>query len=200
MEPNFKAHLFRQLGFLWRSCKAYDEGHVDEAIRIATVIRVLIHDTPASTSLLKHLGAENILLSSTVVTQTDIQPVFMSAMGRLRITSTESIWKPVTDAESLQIQLTAPDWWGQVVYIYGQVHATRKSLVLGAANKDGGAHVDTKLNKEYEALVLGGVRGWFHYSPANDGHFQPVMNEHFLYIRQMGFEVLNSPELLALSA
>jgi len=26
------------------------------------------------------------------------------------------------------------------------------------------------------------------------------MNEHFLYIRQMGFELLNSPELLALSA
>jgi hypothetical protein len=27
-----------------------------------------------------------------------------------------------------------------------------------------------------------------------------TMNEHFLYIRQMGFELLNSPELLALSA
>ena len=82
MEPDFKAHLFRQLGFLWRSCQAYDEGHIDEAVRIATVIRVLIHDTQASTSLLKHLDAENILLSSTVVTHTDIKPVFMSAMGR----------------------------------------------------------------------------------------------------------------------
>jgi hypothetical protein len=32
MEPDFKAHLFRQLGFLWRSCQAYDEGHIDEAV------------------------------------------------------------------------------------------------------------------------------------------------------------------------
>jgi hypothetical protein len=176
MEPDFKAHLFRQLGFLWRSCQAYDEGHIDEAVRIATVIRVLIHDTQASTSLLKHLDAENILLSSTVVTHTDIKPVFMSAMGRTRITSTETTRKPNTDPTALQIQLTVPEWWGQVVYIYGQVQATRKSLVLGAANKDGGAHVDTKLNKEYEALMLGGVRGWFHYSPTSDDHFQPVMN------------------------
>jgi hypothetical protein len=97
MEPDFKAHLFRQLGFLWRSCQAYDEGYIDEAVRIATVIRVLIHDTQASTSLLKHLDAENILLSSTVVSHTDIKPVFMSAMGRTRMTSTETTRKPNTD-------------------------------------------------------------------------------------------------------
>jgi len=49
-------------------------------------------------------------------------------------------------------------------------------------------------------LMLGGIRGWFYYSPTSDDHFQPVMNEHFLYIQQMGLEILNSPELLALSA
>jgi hypothetical protein len=143
---------------------------------------------------------QDILLSSTVVTHTDIKPVFMTAMGRLRITSTEATRKANTDPTALQIQLTVPEWWSQVVYVYGPVEATRKSLVLGAANKDGGAHVDTKLTKEYESLMMGGLRGWFHYSPTSDGRFQPAMNEHFLYIRQMGFELLNSPELLALTA
>jgi hypothetical protein len=199
MEADLRAHLLRQLGFLWRSCRSYDEGHLEEALRIATVIRVLIHDTPASTSLLKHLGAQNTLLSSTVSSHTDAMPVWMSGMGRLRITATESARIPNLDPAALQVQMPAREWWGQVVYIYGQVRATRKSLVLGAANKDGGAHVDTKLNKEYEALMLGGLHGWFHYSPKNDGTFQPVMNEHFLYLRQMGFELLNSPDLLALS-
>lgn len=66
MSIDFKAHLSRQLTFLWRSCEAYDEGHTDEAVRIASVIRVLIHDTPKSTSLLNHLGALGISLSSTV--------------------------------------------------------------------------------------------------------------------------------------
>lgn len=119
MKVDFKRQLERQLGFLWRSCQAYDAGHIDEAVRIATVIRVLIHDTQASTSLLKHLDAQNILLSSTVVTHTDIKPVFMSAMGRTRITSTETTRKPNTDPTALQIQLPVPEWWGQVVYIYG---------------------------------------------------------------------------------
>jgi hypothetical protein len=123
----------------------------------------------------------------------------MSGMGRLRITAAESTRIPNLDPAALQVQMPAQEWWGQVVYIHGQVRATRKSLVLGAANKDGGAHVDTKLNKEYVALMLGGLHGWFHYSPKNDGTFQPVMNEHFLYLRQMGFELLNSPNLLALN-
>ena len=44
-----------------------------------------------------------------------------------------------------------------------------------------------------------GQRGWFHYSPNSDQNFQPIMDAHLVYIRQMGFELLNSPELLALA-
>ena len=199
VKVDFNAHLFRQLGFLWRSCAAYDQGYVDEAVRIATVIRVLIHDTPQSTSLLKNLNALHILLSSTVVTDPHIKPVFMTSMGRLRATGTETTRTANTDPTALKIQIAVAEWWNQVVYIYGSVHATRKQLVLGAANKDGGAHVDSGLTKEYEALLMTGQRGWFYYSPTSDDHFEPVKNEHLLYIRQMGFELLNSPELLALA-
>lgn len=194
---DFRAHLERQLSFLWRSCDAYDHGHIDEAVRIATVIRVLLHDTPSSTSLLKHLDALHILLSSSV-SPPHPRAVFMVGMGSMKTNNTGTKRVLNTDLSSLQ-PMTITDWWSEVVYIYGSVHATRKSLVLGAANKDGGAHVDPKLNSEYEALMLTGLRGWFHYSPNNDGRFEPVMNEHLLYIRQMGFELLNSPDLLALA-
>jgi hypothetical protein len=50
---DFRAHLKRQLGYLERSCASYDSGYKDEAIRIATIIRVLMHNTGATTSLLK---------------------------------------------------------------------------------------------------------------------------------------------------
>lgn len=49
------------MGFLRRSCAAFDEGDYDEAIRIALTIRVLVHNTAQSTSLLTHLGIQGTL-------------------------------------------------------------------------------------------------------------------------------------------
>jgi hypothetical protein len=54
---DFTGQLQRQLGFMENSARAYDAGHRDEAIRLATSLRVLFHQTPKSTSLLRHLGA-----------------------------------------------------------------------------------------------------------------------------------------------
>lgn len=61
-----KTHLMRQLGFIRRSCDSYDSGFHDEAIRIAQTIRVLLHDTTASTSLLSLMQQKmNIKLLTT---------------------------------------------------------------------------------------------------------------------------------------
>jgi len=57
--------LRRQLGYLERSAARYDSGQLDEGIRIATTIRVLVHDTRNSTSLLSHLGAKSIAFATT---------------------------------------------------------------------------------------------------------------------------------------
>jgi hypothetical protein len=201
MTIDFKAQLFKQLGFLWRSCAAYDQGHTDEAVRIATVIRILIHDTHKSTSLLNHMTALKINLASTVSSSDHSRSVFLSGMGRMTMTSTKSTWAAATDCSAIDKQIPVQDWWNQVVYILGKVHATRKSLVLAAANKDGGAHVDSSLTLEYETLIHTGELGWFHYPPSGEGGtFQPVMDTHLIYIRQMGFEILNSPELLSLAS
>ncbi len=47
--------LEKQLKFIRRSCDSFDIGHQDEASRLAVFIRILVHDTPALTSLLQHL-------------------------------------------------------------------------------------------------------------------------------------------------
>ncbi|MFP3702034.1 hypothetical protein SB758_41815, partial [Burkholderia sp. SIMBA_013] len=47
--------LSEQLGFLKRSALAFDEGEASEAKRVAVSLRVLLHDTPASESLLKQM-------------------------------------------------------------------------------------------------------------------------------------------------
>ena len=62
-----REQLSRQLSFLERSASAFDAGHRDEAIRIATTVRVMIHETQKSACLLTLLRARNsIKLVSTV--------------------------------------------------------------------------------------------------------------------------------------
>src|SRR5215212_4213829 len=56
----FRDQLKRNVGFIRRSCELYDQGHKEEAIRIATALRVLLHDTRRSVSLLKHLKVKGI--------------------------------------------------------------------------------------------------------------------------------------------
>ncbi len=59
--------LRRQIGFMQRSADMYDNGYDDESIRIATAIRVLVHDTRSSTSLFTMLGVKaSLTLLSTV--------------------------------------------------------------------------------------------------------------------------------------
>jgi hypothetical protein len=53
--------LRQQLGFLERSADLFDGGAEDEAIRLAQIIRVLLHDTSASHSLLGQLGVKETI-------------------------------------------------------------------------------------------------------------------------------------------
>lgn len=54
-------HLREQLQFLHASANAFDYGFEGEAKRLATTIRVLVHDTRSSTSLLKQLNLKHPL-------------------------------------------------------------------------------------------------------------------------------------------
>jgi hypothetical protein len=128
----------------------------------------------------------------------------LSGMGRLTITTgpaASATWKASTSSDSIKTERPVSEWWNQIVYILGKARCSRKDLVLAAANKDGGAHVDAALTADYETLMTSGERGFFHYSPTGEmGTFQPIMDAHLVYIRQMGHELLNSPDLLALTA
>jgi len=53
--------LVRQFKYLDNSAYLFDEGDHDEANRLATTLRVLLHDTNSSVSLLKQLGIKDAL-------------------------------------------------------------------------------------------------------------------------------------------
>lgn len=53
---DLQRHLNEQLGFLERSTASFDQGYEDEAKRLAVTLRVLLHETAQSHSLLGQLG------------------------------------------------------------------------------------------------------------------------------------------------
>jgi hypothetical protein len=197
---NFKFQLKRQLGFLQRSCAAYDQGHHDDAIRIGTIIRVLLHDTASSTSLLTHMRSKSILLLSTVDSDAVGPGVFYFlglGMGKTAPDG-KSFYTPKYGDGPFSRFVTFDQWWNQVVFVNSSVSITRRHIVLGAANKDGGAHVDMKLSEEYAALM---ALAMTKLPPPLQGLVPPVspVNVELVSLRQMGHELLNSPQLLNLA-
>ncbi len=195
---NFKEHLEKQIGFLERSCAAFDAGAEDEAIRIATVIRVLIHQTKSSTSLLKHLNATTINLMSTCE-GAGPNTVMCMGMGVVGIHGDgRTTYKPnlgdVPYIEFVQVS----KWWDAVTFVSGETRLSRRNIVLSAANKDGGAHVDHALDAAYAELTTAGFAGSVYHSSAESSKETKLEGSHLVALRQMAYELLHSPQLLEL--
>lgn len=131
----FKEQLSRQLGFIERSCAAFDAGHEDEAVRVATTLRVLVHDTKKQTSLLGHLKAKTIRLLTTASTR-QLDPNIVAYEGFLGLGG--SGLRPKLGGGSTTEFLLVDDWWRQTVLVERRTHYPRSIAVLGAAEKDGG--------------------------------------------------------------
>lgn len=55
-------------------------------------------------------------------------------------------------------ELSIEDWWKkETVFVHAGTNHSRRKIVLSAANKDGGAHVDSELEEYYEFLCAGQV-------------------------------------------
>ncbi len=198
---DFHSQLADQLAFIEASCERYDQGHVREGVRIATSLRVLFHQTTRSTSLLSHLRATNIELLSTCGIAKPGQQ-FFPAMTDILVDPASKRMEYVPKLQvSYERSVPFNTWWfREVVYLSksDDLKITRKDLVLGAANKDGGAHVDVALEPQYEQVLAG--LGWsMRISPDNESSQSvPCRHDHLAALRQMRYEVLNSPQLARL--
>jgi hypothetical protein len=198
---DFRAQLRRQLGLLEDSCRLYDEGRQDEAIRIATAIRVLLHQTNNSTSLLTHLNSTTInLLSTTNDLSKDSTATV--GLGKIHIENVgDARFLPMLGGGTVRNFVPISEWWNQVVYVLNpQTKLSRRKIVLSAANQDGGAHVDTALGADYEALARDGALAHIEFTFRTKSWRIDLSNAHLVSLRQMAYELLNSPELRALAA
>ncbi len=90
-------------------------------------------------------------------------------------------------------------WWCKetIIRLRADASLNRRDLILDAANKDGGAHVAATLPPIYDKTRLGAgmeVEIDFRTDPVR----VPFENVHFASLRQIAYEVLNSPALIGL--
>lgn len=197
-QDDLEARLKEQIKFLKNSCKSYDEGFDGEGKRLATCIRVLVHDTSKSTSLLQLLKKKDIFFCDTATDYNpqNILPHFGLCQSRLEIKSVHSgtgSFVPCLDS-CLEIhgvrKIKFNDWWEKIVIKDSKSNLfTRKKLVLQVSNKDGGAHVDPELDSDYAALSRFNSAGWNVIN--GDLKVEPFKNGPELpSIRQIAYEIL----------
>jgi len=155
--------LKEQYGFLKRSIASAIRGNLDEALRIATTLRVLVHETAASKPLLKQVVPNYLQITildipAAPLSKAGAQRVFYIGVA-VQMNSVTGV-RPAVDLTNPppgQKLVVLGSWWNRELLIFtdkGQRFVfTRKQLILTLANKEGGAHVDTSLPPGYEKFV-----------------------------------------------
>ena len=194
-EDELKDQLKDQIDFLVKSSKAYDEGLTSEAKRLATVIRILLHDTQNSTSLLTLFLKKDMLFYDTSLDYGQNKLLLTPGLLMLKMGSSGGEYVPPLGngppTRYCRGKIPFTQWWNKIVLIDNKGNKlTRKDLVLTVCNKDGGAHVDPKLDEAYYALSRSNSLGWKYIKNGVKKDF--ANRPELASIRQISYEVLKS--------
>lgn len=145
--------LAEQITFMLRSAELYDSGELAEGKRLATSIRILVHDTKNSKSLLGQLGLKKISFWSIRNFRPEILGFTYSGLTLLQKDSINAPWRYVPAFDGIRMSIRKklfPDWWNETVVIDNKKRAfCRRKIVLSVANTDGGAHVDPDIDEAF---------------------------------------------------
>lgn len=189
---DLQQHLVEQIQFLKASCDAYDNGFDAEAKRIATVVRVLVHDTASSHSLLGQLSMKvGYFFDSAPPLQNEN---LLSQSPLLMIGTGKDTYLAPLDSGPTFAHRGRPfsGWWDDPIFKDHQGRElSRRELILTAANQDGGAHIDPALNEAYAELAKNNSLGW---TIDDGGNQRPMSGAVKAAIRQIGHEMLRTLE------
>lgn len=188
-EADLYQHLKEQIQFLIKSCSEYDSGRLHEAKRISVIIRILLHDTKKSTSLLKNLNKKNILF---VDTATNIIPNNMlshNGLISMKIINGIMDYIPRLGMHISFNKISFDDWWDKLILkSTNNKRLNRRGIVLNLSDTDGGAHIDTKLKNDYAEFSRGNALGWVNL--INGVEYKPNTDPILASVRQIGYELL----------
>ena len=202
--------LNEQLAFLKSSAGAYDRGLEAEAKRLAVAIRVLVHDTGQSHSLLTQLGIKERLRwknTALEINEGNLAPTNGLAIAQVTAGgASPARVRYVPALEMFSQQRSSPPtlfdaWWNEDVTKDGRGNRfSRRDFVLTVANKEGGAHVDPSLNEAYRHIVEENSLGMtvFEGPPSSADRLLSGRaaegNAALASVRQVAFEVITTIE------
>lgn len=205
---NLFLDLEEQIAFLTSSSNAYDQGMHIEAKRLAVTMRVLLHDTGASRSLLGQIGVKDRLRWTCAgsVDPEDLAPsnaLTWFAFGHNGDGTAFGRHIPVREdyiRENVS-WLWFDEWWQTPVIKDSHREVfSRADLIKILANKDGGAHID-ELQNRVRRLAHEGSLGWAvatspdPSAPAHTLEFELVsMNPILAAVRTIATEVIMTLE------
>lgn len=152
-KDELKQKLDIQLRLLTNRCDSYyEDGEFVEAYSTATIVRVLVHDTSKSTSLLNQIGIKETTRYLDSRTHDNLY-----VMGTMNGYSglhprTRCPFQQYSEKHRFEFD----EWWeGQKFKIVG-IPFTRKELVDALANKEGGAHIDENPHPKLDEIKRSG--------------------------------------------
>lgn len=157
-KENVLTKLKEQMHFLRTSLTVfYDRGDFAESVRIATIIRVLVHETGVSKPLLKQAQPDGLDLP--ILDHAGERPGEKSILRfAVSIRMGPTLASAVDLGSSHHLLSTVGAWWNAEVFTFRtrlgrQLVYSRKKVVLILANTEGGAHVDPDEDLDYARLL-----------------------------------------------
>jgi hypothetical protein len=185
-EAELKAHLREQIDLLKTSAAAYDDGMTGEAKRLALTIRVLLHETKGSKSLLKQLKMDDLKFMSTATPYNKNHLGTHMGLLSIQLDGSGMKYVPHLGVHPHSREMTFGEWWNEIADKVRNL-LSRKEPILMAANEDGGGHIDPALDQVYDRLVRENSLSWF-VGTINTA--EPMGDPTKATIRQIAYEVL----------
>jgi len=188
-----------QLSLLTMLADSYDAGNNLVAKSIATSIRVLVHNTPKSHSLLDQLNLKNRKFFDTSLSVKGYNlpnTIRVSSFCGLVCISTHAgkqFFIPYLDEipkDTFKF-VDFNDYWNRIIFVDNKNNRfSRKEIVLALSNQDGGAHVDPEIDEKYKKLSRENSLGWM--GSADGKIWNKLEGPELAAVRQIGHEILRT--------
>ncbi len=193
----FIESLAKQIGLLQLYAQEFDNGNDDLALPMALSIRVLVHDAGRSTSILEHLGVKHqIKYTDTAepIIPGNLLTSFGLVIAQMTVGQGGAYVPPLEMSRPSGSRPAAgfARWWKTPVTIDTlRNEFSRKDMILAAANKLGGAHVDSVVPDDIAHFTTPDSLGWRAVGPEGETQFNSPLPPS---IRQIAYEVLDTIE------